>query len=85
MGGFRGSKVDEIVTAERDLAMAEVVFGDGSGQAMKARGRVYAARSGASMAENLQASNELATGDRSGREAAARPATGYRSLRRSLP
>jgi hypothetical protein len=85
MGLFRDSKVDEIVSAEQDLAAAVRQHGERSGLAIQARGRVFAARSGGTVAENMQASHEVATGDRSGRKVGPRPATGYRSLRRSLP
>lgn len=53
-----------------------LVHGSKSNEARKARGAVVSARNDASMAENLQASHEYATGDFSSRE----PFSGTRKL-----
>lgn len=68
MGLFRGSQVDKIAEAEDALYVAVEVHGARSREAVKARGAVVRARNDGSLAENLQASNEYATGDPSGRE-----------------
>jgi hypothetical protein len=81
MGLFRGSKVDEIVSAERALTMAIVQHGKRSREAARAAERVEAARIGGSAAENIQASHEAATLDRSGREVTPRRRGGYSDLR----
>jgi vacuolar-type H+-ATPase subunit C/Vma6 len=76
MGLFRGSQVDKIVQAEDALEAVATVHGSKSHEAVKARGAVVSARNDASMAENLQASYEYATGDFSSRE----PFSGTRKL-----
>jgi hypothetical protein len=76
MGLFRGPQIDKIVQAEDALEVAVSVHGSKSREAVKARGAVVSARNDASMAENLQASHEYATGDFSGRE----PYSGTRRL-----
>lgn len=76
MGLFRASQIDEIVQAEDALEAAASAHGSRSREATKARGTVVRARSGASIAENLQASYEYATGDFSSRK----PYSGTRKL-----
>jgi hypothetical protein len=68
MGLFRGSQISKIVQAEDELELAVDAYGSRSHEAIKARGKLVAARSDATMAENIQASHEYATGDSSGRE-----------------
>jgi hypothetical protein len=81
MGLFRSSQVDKIVSAEQDHAATVASFGEGSGMARSSGRRVSGARFEGSVAENIQASHELVTGDSSGREAGPRVERGYRSLR----
>jgi hypothetical protein len=76
MGLFRSSQIDKIVQAEDALEVAANVHGSKSREATRARGAVVGARNDASMAENLQASYEYATGDFSSRE----PYSGTRKL-----
>lgn len=76
MSLFRGSQIDKIVQAEDALEAAAHVHGSRSREATRARGAVVSARNDASVAENLQASYEYATGDFSSRE----PYSGARRL-----
>jgi hypothetical protein len=68
MGLFRGSQVDKIVQAERDLSKAVSKGRKDSAEVQRAAATVEAARRNGSVAENIQASHECATSDRTGRD-----------------